>query len=66
MKNNQKQIEKRFKLLYLLASEIGVWEDKMEELAMAIDTDNPKAEEALCFYEDKIIEVLEMREEPIK
>lgn len=63
MKNNQKQIEKRFKLLYLLASEIGVWEDKMEELAMAIDTKHPKAEKALSFYEDKIIEVLEMKEE---
>lgn len=54
-----KEVEKRFKILYLLASNVGVWEDKMQELGNALDSGHEKAIEALNFYEDKIIEVLE-------
>lgn len=57
-----KQTIKRFKMLTLLAMEIGVWEDKIEQLAQALETGHPQAMEALNFYEDKIIEAYEERE----
>lgn len=57
------QTIKRFKMLALLAIEIGVWEDKMEQLAYALETGHPKAMEALDFYEDKLIEFYDSREE---
>lgn len=57
--------EKRFKMLALLALNVGVWEEKMQELGDKLDENHPDAVEALCFYEDKIIEVLEAKEEPI-
>jgi len=57
------QTIKRFKILCLLAIEIGVWEDKMNQLADALETGHPQAMEALDFYEDKIIEAYEEREE---
>lgn len=53
-----KSIEKRFKILSLFAFHLGVWEDKMQELADAIDGNHPNWMEALNFYEDKIIEVM--------
>lgn len=52
---------KRFKMLTLLAMEIGVWEDKIDQLAEALETVHPQAMEALNFYEDKIIEAYEER-----
>lgn len=57
------QAIKRFKILSLLAIELGVWEDKMEQLAYALETGHPQAMDALDFYEDKIIEAYEEREE---
>jgi hypothetical protein len=59
-------MEKRFKLLALFALHLGIWEDKMADLANAIDAGHPQAEEALTFYEDKLIEVLEAPEPPKK
>jgi len=56
------QTIKRFKILCLLAIEIGVWEDKMNQLADALETGHPQAMEALAFYEDKLIEFYESRE----
>jgi len=58
-----KATEKRFKMLALLALHVGVWEDKMQELGDKLDDNHPDAVEALCFYENKIIEALEMKEE---
>lgn len=55
-------IRKRFKMLALLALNVGVWEDKMQDLGDKLDENHPDAVEALCFYEDKIIEVLEAKE----
>lgn len=57
-----KATEKRFKMLALLALNVGVWEDKMQDLGDKLDENHPDAVEALCFYEDKIIEVLEAKE----
>ena len=51
-------IEKRFKILALLCMELGVLETQMADLADAIDNGHPKGEEALSFYEDKVIEIL--------
>ena len=56
-------IEKRFKILALFALHLEIWEDKMGELAQAIDEGHPQAEEALSFYEDKLVEVLEAKDE---
>lgn len=57
-------INKRFKMLCLLAIQLEIWGDKMNELAYAIDSNHPKALEGLEYYESKVIEVMEM-EEPI-
>lgn len=51
-------IEKRFKILAPLCIELGVFENQMSELADAIDNGHPKSEEALTFFEDKVIEIL--------
>ena len=51
-------IERRFKILALLCLELGVLQKQMAELADAIDNGHPQGEEALTFYEDKIIEIL--------
>ena len=51
-------IEKRFKILALLCIELGVLEKQMTDLADAIDNGHPQGEEALTFYEDKVIEIL--------
>ena len=51
-------IEKRFKILALLCMELGVLETQMTDLADAIDNGHPQGEEALSFYEDKVIEIL--------
>lgn len=55
-------IKTRFKILALLALNIGVWEDKMQVLGDRLDERHPQAMEALKFYEDKIIEVLGNKE----
>ena len=55
-------MEKRFKILFLLAQYSECTEsflDKLEELGNKIDSKNPQAEEALSYYEDKIIDILE-------
>ena len=57
----QEQIVRRFKILYLLASHMNIWERQMAELADKMDQGHPLAEEALTFYEDKIIETLEAK-----
>lgn len=57
-----KPIENRFKILWLLALAIGVWEDKMQELGDKLDQNHPDAVEALGFYESKIIEVVEAKD----
>jgi hypothetical protein len=54
-------IERRFKILALLCMELGVLERQMTDLANEIDNGNPQGEEALTFYEDKIIEILSKR-----
>jgi hypothetical protein len=51
-------IERRFKILALFCLELGVLEKQMTELANAIDEGHPQGEEALTFYEDKLIEIL--------
>jgi hypothetical protein len=58
-------INKRFKMLCLLAMQLEIWDDKMDDLAYAIDSNHPKALEGLEFYESKVIEVMEMEEEPV-
>lgn len=58
-------VRKRFKMLCLLALQVGVWEDKMQELGDNLDANHPQAVEALTFYENKIIEVLEAKEEEV-
>lgn len=57
-------IKTRFKILALLALNIGVWDDKMQDLGDKLDEGHPQALTALSFYETKIIEVLSMKEEP--
>lgn len=52
---NKKEITRRFKILYLLTLELGIWEDQMNALAQAIDSEHPQAEKGLTFYEDAII-----------
>lgn len=52
-------LHRRFKILYLLCSQIGVLENKLAELADRIDDQDPQAEEALTFYEDQVIKALE-------
>jgi hypothetical protein len=64
LEGTAKATERRFKMLALLALNVGVWDDKMQELGDKLDDNHPDAVEALRFYEDKIIEVLEMTEEP--
>jgi len=54
-----KRTEKRFKLLSLFAMQLGIWEDKMQELAEALDTGHEKALKALDYYEDALIAVME-------
>lgn len=51
--------KRRFKILALFAMHLGIWEDKMEQLADAIDRNHPKALEALKFYEESLIAVME-------
>lgn len=48
-------VRKRVKILCLLALELEIWEDKMQELVEAIDNNHPEALTALSFYEDAII-----------
>jgi hypothetical protein len=55
-KNN---IEKRFKLLSSLCIELGVLENKMQELADKIDECHHQSDDALTFYEGKVLEVLD-------
>lgn len=52
-------IEKRFKILALFCIELDVLDDEITTLGNAIDEGHPKAEEALSYYEDKIIEIFE-------
>lgn len=54
-----KRTEKRFKILALFAQNLGIWEDKMQELADALDDGHEKALKALDYYEDAIIAVME-------
>lgn len=55
----RKELEKRFKLLYFLASSMDIWEDVLQGLSAAIDENHPQAEEMLAYHEDCIIAVLE-------
>lgn len=55
-------VRKRFKLLALLALELNVWEDKMQDLGEKIDANHPQAVDALNFYENAIIEAHEVKE----
>ncbi len=52
-------MKKRFKILCLLCLQLNVLSEQMEDLAFAIDENNPQAETALNYYEDKVIEILE-------
>ena len=59
-----KALHKRFKILYFLMQEAGLLkgekEKQIEELANRIDEEDPQAEEALSFYEDQVINALEL------
>ena len=54
-------LEKRYKILFLLVAQLQSEHlmNKMMELAIQIDEGHPKAEEAICYYEDGIIQILE-------
>lgn len=54
-----KRTEKRFKLLALFALQLGIWEDKMQELGDMLDDGHPQALKALDYYEDTLIAVME-------
>jgi hypothetical protein len=54
---------KRFKILALLAANIDVWEYKMIELANKIDDNDVNVLEALNYYENAIISILEAKED---
>ena len=56
-------VEKRFKLLALFALHLEIWGDKMVDLANAIDKNHPQSEEALCYYEDTLINILEKKDD---
>lgn len=53
------EIERRFKILFLLTNKLGIWDKQMTELANAIDSKHPEAKRALTFYENAIIDGLE-------
>ena len=53
-------IHRRFKLLYFLYQELGdVLSESLEELANRIDDNDPQAEEALTYFENQVINILE-------
>jgi hypothetical protein len=52
-------IIKRFKILCFLCLELDVLGDKMQELGNALDEEHPQSLQALSFYEDEIIKLLE-------
>ena len=55
-------IEKRFKMLVLLVIHSGadnILGGKMEELGRRIDNKDPQVIDAITYYEDKLIEILE-------
>ena len=55
-----KKLHKRFKLLYFLCRELGgVLDNSLEELSKRIDANDPQAEEALTYFEDQVINILE-------
>ncbi len=55
-----KNLHKRFKLLYFLCQELGgVLSNQLEELSKRIDSKDPQAEEALTYFEDQVINILE-------
>lgn len=53
------EVAKRFKILCLLCLELDVLGDKMQELGDMLDQEHPKSLQALSFYEDEIIKLLE-------
>lgn len=53
-------LENRFKILFLLTSKLGVMEKQMDELAQQLDAGNPKCEEAMTYYENEILRILEL------
>lgn len=57
---------KRYKLLCLFAIHLDIWEDKLPKLGKELENGNPEALKALSFYEDKLIEVLELPNEQEK
>lgn len=56
-----KRTEKRYKILCLFAMQLGIWDDKMEELGYALDSGHEKAMKALDYYEDALIAVMEAK-----
>jgi hypothetical protein len=56
--SEDKALEQRFKCLYLLCLRLGILDGKLEEVGDQIDANNPKAYDAMDYYEQKIIEIL--------
>lgn len=59
--NKYTPIERRYKILTLLVAQLQSEHlmGKMIELALMLDEEHPKAEEALTYYENSIIAILE-------
>ena len=53
------EVAKRFKILCLLCLELDVLGNKMQELGDMLDQEHPQSVQALSFYEDEIIKLLE-------
>jgi hypothetical protein len=52
---------RRFKILTFLSLELGIWEKQLNELGEQFDINNPDVLEALTFFENNLIEVLEVK-----
>ena len=59
--NKYTPIERRYKMLSLLVAQLQSEHlmGKMIELALMLDEEHPQAEEALTYYENSLIEILE-------
>lgn len=52
--------ENRFKILFHLTTRLGILEPQMEQLAAKLDNDDPQTDEALTYYENEILRILEV------
>jgi len=53
-------LENRFKILFHLCSRLGVLETQMEQLALKLDNNDPQTEEAMTYFENEILRILEL------